>query len=442
MTIVKFINEVGFKVREGDVKKVNGTISDIKSTATKLLGAIGIGFSLTKINALVEEFGRVNEQVKNSTAALGDQAEIQKKIMESARQTRSSYAETAGVISDLVHESPELFGNIDEAVKFNNAATMLFKSAGKTNEDIAGLMEAINKSFAKGYVDSETISQLLERSPEAVELLNKKLGTTSDTAKHTGGIVAPSLIQYHTEQTENVRASGLGAPIPTVDASNRYGLTCANLVKYYSGVVGEKMEEPLPTVTAIDHNAVCAAHVVKFKGNEVGTRPTDALPTQTSAGVFALCDTLLCKAGPDDNLYRWPMIRDLLNRYCGYELADDDLLLLNIGGTLYFIADIGLRMLSPRELYNAMGFPPDYIIDRDYMGNPYPKNEQVARCGNAVCPPMAAAVARANFPEYVAKVGDTITTMAACWTWWRCRKEQRHGQKEIDGAGRAVSVQG
>lgn len=368
MTIVKFINEVGFKVREGDVKKVNGTISDIKSTATKLLGAIGIGFSLTKINALVEEFGRVNEQVKNSTAALGDQAEIQKKIMESARQTRSSYAETAGVISDLVHESPELFGNIDEAVKFNNAATMLFKSAG------------------------------------------------------TGGIVAPSLIQYHTEQTENVRASGLGAPIPTVDASNRYGLTCANLVKYYSGVVGEKMEEPLPTVTAIDHNAVCAAHVVKFKGDNLGSSPAEPMQTVTAGagqkkacggGTFALCDTLLCKAGPDENLYRWPLIRELLNRYCGYKLADDDLLLLSIGGTLYFIADIGLRMLSPRELYNAMGFPPDYIIDRDYMGNPYPKNEQVARCGNAVCPPMAAAVARANFPEYVAKVGDTITTMAA-----------------------------
>ena len=235
-------------------------------------------------------------------------------------------------------------------------------------------------------------------------------------------IVAPSLIQYHTEQTENVRASGLGAPIPTVDASNRYGLTCANLVKYYSGVVGEKMEEPLPTVTAIDHNAVCAAHVVKFKGDNLGSSPAEPMQTVTAGagqkkacggGTFALCDTLLCKAGPEENLYRWPLIRELLNRYCGYKLADDDLLLLSIGGTLYFIADIGLRMLSPRELYNAMGFPPDYIIDRDYMGNPYPKNEQVARCGNAVCPPMAAAVARANFPEYVAKVGDTITTMAA-----------------------------
>lgn len=180
MTVAEFFNKVGFKVNEGDVKKVNNTISNIKQTATKVLGAIGIGLSLTAVNSLVEEFGRVNEQVKNSTAALGDQAEIQKKIMQSARETRSSYAATAGVISDLVHESPELFGNIDEAVKFNNAATMLFKSAGKTNEEIAGLMEAINKSFAKGYVDSETMSQLLERSPEAVELLNKKLGTTSD----------------------------------------------------------------------------------------------------------------------------------------------------------------------------------------------------------------------------------------------------------------------
>ena len=102
-----------------------------------------------------------------------------------------------------------------------------------------------------------------------------------------------------------------------------------------------------------------------------------------------------------------------MNRYCEYELKEDDLLLLKIKGSLFYIADIGLRMLSPRELYNAMGFPSDYIIDRDYMGNPYPKNDQVARCGNAVCPPMAAAVARANFPEYVAALGEPIRTMGA-----------------------------
>lgn len=94
---------------------------------------------------------------------------------------------------------------------------------------------------------------------------------------------------------------------------------------------------------------------------------------------------------------------------CLEKLAEDEVLLLEIGGALYYIADIGLRMLSPRELYNAMGFPPDYIIDRDYLGNEYKKSAQVARCGNAVCPPVASALVRANLPEWC---GVTITTMA------------------------------
>ena len=54
-------------------------------------------------------------------------------------------------------------------------------------------------------------------------------------------------------------------------------------------------------------------------------------------------------------------------------------------------------MLAPKELYAGMGFPADYIIDRDYLGNEYKKTKQVARCGNAVCPPMAEAVVRANY---------------------------------------------
>ena len=63
------------------------------------------------------------------------------------------------------------------------------------------------------------------------------------------------------------------------------------------------------------------------------------------------------------------------------------------------IADIGLRMLEPRELYGCQGFPPDYIIDHDLNGKAYPRSEQVRRCGNAVCPPIPAALVRANLPE-------------------------------------------
>lgn len=67
-------------------------------------------------------------------------------------------------------------------------------------------------------------------------------------------------------------------------------------------------------------------------------------------------------------------------------------------------AIIQIRMLTPKELYAAMGFPPDYIIARDYTGRPYPKSQQVARCGNAVCPQMAAAVVRANLPEWAVEL--------------------------------------
>lgn len=282
-----------------------------------------------------------------------------------------------------------------------------------------------------------------QKFQNAAQNIEKPLTTVTAVGSHElcRPLLAPALIQYHTEQTENVRASGLGTPINTVDASNRYGLTCANLVeyytggrpldvqdpmhtvtshdrevvvaahiaKYYGGVVGEKVGEPLPTVTAIDHNAVCAAYVVKFKGDEVGTQPTGPLHTQTSSGVFAVCRTHLEKIRSGDELGYWPLIRDLLNEFCGYTLAEDEVILLEIGGTLYYIADIGLRMLSPRELYNAMGFPPDYIIDRDYQGHEYGRTKQVARCGNAVCPPVASALVRANLPEWC---GVSITTMA------------------------------
>lgn len=72
---------------------------------------------------------------------------------------------------------------------------------------------------------------------------------------------------------------------------------------------------------------------------------------------------------------------------------------MTINGTDYQIVDIGLRMLEPKELYGCQGFPDDYIIDHDYTGKTYPRSEQVRRCGNAVCPPIPAALVKANLPE-------------------------------------------
>jgi len=250
-------------------------------------------------------------------------------------------------------------------------------------------------------------------------------------SKQEACLLSANLIQYHTEQTENARTADLSNPLNTVDASNRYGLATAQLVEYYGngqavgvgdplhtvtshdrnaltmahiqkfygGVIGSECSDPLPTVTAIDHNALCAAHIVKFKHDEVGTSPSDPLPTITATGSYAECRAVLAKVDGTQSLGHWPKIRELLNKYCGYHMAEDEIILLIIHGIAYFIADILLRMLTPRELYNAMGFPPDYIIDVDHLGRPYPKSKQVARCGNAVCPPMARAMVQANLPE-------------------------------------------
>ena len=180
MTIRDIAISMGFKVDESTVNEVENKIKNVKDFAMKALGAIGIGFSLSQMNALAEEFNGINDQIKSATSELGNQKDIQDKIMKSANDTKMAYADTAKTVSALVQENKDLFGSVDEAIAFNDAVTKTFKVAGKSNEEIAGLMEAINKSFAKGKVDTETLNQLIEKSPEAVEYLNKQLGSTTD----------------------------------------------------------------------------------------------------------------------------------------------------------------------------------------------------------------------------------------------------------------------
>ena len=236
------------------------------------------------------------------------------------------------------------------------------------------------------------------------------VGSPADAPVHTirtaGGqvLAAANLIQYHTEQSEDVRANGLDASLPTVDASNRYGLTAAHLVEFYGNGQAIDPEDPMHTVTSHDREALIATHIVKFKGPDIGQSPDAPLQTVTAINPFALAAVKTMKYAPGPDLGYWPQIRALLNKYCGYTLADDEILLLWIRGAWRYICDISMRMLTPRELYNAMGFPPDYIIEHDYTGKPYPKAQQVARCGNAVCPQMASAVVRVNFPEWAVEL--------------------------------------
>lgn len=267
--------------------------------------------------------------------------------------------------------------------------------------------------------------------------------THTQVSKAEECVVCPAMIQYHTEQTERVRGQAVTDPIMTIDASNRYGIAAATLTKYYGtdqhgqavrdplhtitakdreGVtvaslsefhgtsVGTSPKKPLGTVLSKDHQAVQTAHMVKLKGTNLGGPVMDPVQTITAGGGHhGVVTTEIVKAGAGADLRNWPKIRAALNEFCGYRLEDNEVILFLIGGAWYFMADIGLRMLTPRELYRANGFPDDYQIERDYMGHVYGKTKQVARCGNAVPPPFATALVRANLPEWC---DQEIRTMA------------------------------
>lgn len=188
------------------------------------------------------------------------------------------------------------------------------------------------------------------------------------------GLVVPTLIQYHSETSkDSVRGQGIENPIMTVDASNRYGLVATFLHKYYDGGyngAGDDVNNPLPTITAGDgHFGEVRAFLIKYYGQGTGQDIKEPLDTVTAQDRFGL---------------------------------------VTIQGTDYQIADIGLRMLEPKELYGCQGFPEDYIIDHDSDGNAYPRSEQVKRCGNAVCPPIPAALVRANLPELCMAEGKSV----------------------------------
>lgn len=243
--------------------------------------------------------------------------------------------------------------------------------------------------------------------------MNEPIHTVTSLNQHM--LMTPTLIQYHSETAGNVRGQAVDAPIMTVDSSNRYGLVTTFLSKYYNGFykgAGDVLDKPLPTITAQDHNSLVTANLIQLNNHCDGRDITKPIPTITAGdGHFAEVRAFLVKyygSGTGQN------IEEPLDTVT----ARDRFGLVTIKGIDYQIVDIGLRMLEPKELYGCQGFPDDYIIDRDCDGNAYPRSEQVRRCGNAVCPPIPAALVRANLPELC--VAERAPNM--------CVKQEQTGQ--------------
>ncbi|HFT4290856.1 TPA: DNA cytosine methyltransferase [Klebsiella pneumoniae] len=204
-------------------------------------------------------------------------------------------------------------------------------------------------------------------------------------AKHYGG---------------NYQGAGidLGEPAHSVTTVDHHALVTAQIVGV-GGRAGQSrprdVSEPLQTMTTKADAAMVTSHLIKLRGTCRDGQTTDEpMPTITAGGQHVgEVKTTLAVADYDEE--RAQQVLAFLQQYCG----EDSTGLVDIGGVTYRIVDIGMRMLQPHELYRAQGFPEWYIIDRDYRGVKYAKDKQVARCGNAVPPPFAEALVRANLPE-------------------------------------------
>ena len=344
----------------------------------------------------------------------------------------------AAEIIDWTIPCPSIFDTTDE-IKEKYSIRAIRPLAVNTQKRIARGIEKFVLQNKEPFIVPIGYGERKGQAPR-VHDINEPLSTVVGSGKQY--LAMPSLIQYHTEQSERVRGQGMDEPIMTLDAANQYGLSVAYLAEYFQngrpldvnsplhtsttkdreclcmahmekffsgGYTGNGSDAntPLGTVTAVDHNGLVETFISKFYKTGIGQKPDEPLHTvTTSAGHFGIVTVKMNRS--EMNLHHWNEVRELLNAYCGYAIAADEILLLDVNGTMYFISDIGLRMLTPRELYAANGFPPDYIIDHDYTGKAYGKTKQVARCGNAVPPPFAEALVRANLPEMCGRRFETM----------------------------------
>ncbi|MCA3109851.1 MAG: DNA cytosine methyltransferase [Rhodocyclaceae bacterium] len=216
--------------------------------------------------------------------------------------------------------------------------------------------------------------------------------TLTSKAEHM--LAVPTLINigYGERPGQALRVPGLHKPLGTVVGETKHALVAAFLAKHYGGVTGQVMPAPIGTVTAVDHHSLVASTLVKMRNHSNGADVRAPLDTVSAGGThFAEVRAFLIKFYQSGG--QWASPGDPMHTIT----ARDRMGLVTVHGEDYAIADIGLRMLQPRELYCAQGFPDDYKIDVDAEGNAVTKAAQVRMCGNSVCPPVAAAMVAAQF---------------------------------------------
>jgi DNA (cytosine-5)-methyltransferase 1 len=187
------------------------------------------------------------------------------------------------------------------------------------------------------------------------------------------------------EPTHTITAGGAGQTLVNAFVSRQFGAS-----------IGHGLDEPSATVTAgVNKSAIVAPFMQKYYGTGDGARADDPMHYVTTEDRFGFVEGEV--GWPPFTEVQAVRARQVAAFLRAHGFWDErEFVTLAVGEDLFTIVDIGMRMLTPRELFSAQGFPPDYIIDLEFNGKPLPKDAQISCCGNSVSPPMAAALAAAN----------------------------------------------
>ncbi len=225
------------------------------------------------------------------------------------------------------------------------------------------------------------------------------------------GCVAAAFIAQHNNDSRRVGGVNPGReaddPLSTVTATGaQQGTVAAFVARQFGASVGHAVDEPSATVTAgVNKSQLVAPYLHAYYGCDQDTPETEPFHTVTTKPRFSHVESSI--SAPPFTADQEERAREVAAFLRAHGFWDErEFVTLDIGGQTFVVVDIGMRMLTPRELFNAQGFPPDYVIDGAWEGEgedrrfvDFPKNVQVSCCGNSVSPPPYAAIVAANCPE-------------------------------------------
>lgn len=231
---------------------------------------------------------------------------------------------------------------------------------------------------------------------------DEPLATVTQTGSQQGVVSAYLVPRYGERVGQEPRSRSIESPAPVVVPTGNGGSLVAPLItRQFGASVGHGVDEPSATITAgVNKSALVAPCLTKYYGQGEGQRADEPCHTVTVRDRFGHVEAAL--AAPPFLPEMEPRARQVADFLRAYGCWDErEFVTLEVDGFTFVVVDIGMRMLTPRELYNAQGFPADYEIERGADGRVFPKSVQVSCVGNSVCPPVAAAIVAANCQDLV-----------------------------------------